>query len=44
MSVDSTELSASVVSVSLSLIEIHDLESRESVKMGFDFDAVEDSP
>ena len=44
MSVDSTELSASAVSVSLSLIEIHDLESRESVEMGFDFDAVEDSP
>ena len=45
MSVDSTELSASAVSVSLSLIEFHDLESRESIKIGFDFRAVEeDSP
>ena len=45
-SVDSTELSASTASVSPSLMEFSDLESRESIKMGFDFDAVEeeDSP
>ena len=45
-SVDSTELSASAASVSPSLMEFSDLESRELIKMGFDFDAVEeeDSP
>ncbi|OCB90278.1 OPT oligopeptide transporter [Sanghuangporus baumii] len=45
-SVDSTELAASAASVSPSMMEFSDIESRESIKMGFDFDAVEeeDSP
>ena len=44
--VDSTRLSASVAGVSPSMVEFSDLESHESIKMGFDFDAVEeeDSP
>ena len=41
-SIDSTELSASAASVSPSLVEFPDLDSRESTKMGFDFDAVEE--
>ena len=46
MSVDSTELSARLASVSPSLMGFPDLESRESIKTGSDFDAVEeeDSP
>ena len=44
-SVDITELSASAASVSLSLTKFSDLESRELIKTGFDFDAVkEDLP
>ena len=41
-SVDSTELSTSTASISPILTEFPDLESHESVRMGFNFNAVED--
>ena len=44
-SVDSVELFETAASVSSSMSEFSNLESRESIKMGLDFDAVEeDSP
>ena len=41
-SVDSTELSASMTSIFPSLMEFSSPESRKSINIGFDFDAVEE--